>query len=488
MDDARLPRSSEQSLVTSAPIVPVILSGGSGTRLWPVSRESFPKQLWPLISDRTMIQETALRAAGPGFAAPVIVCNEEHRFLIAEQLREAGLSHARILLEPVGRNSAPAIAAAALLIAEEDPNAIIWMMAADSAITRQDALQNALSEAVGAAKAGRFVTFGMKPDKAETGYGYIEVGEAIDGAPGAFAVARFVEKPDAATALALVADGRHLWNSGMFVFTAETLLEEMATHAPEVLSATRRAISERQTDLDFIRLGLEAFAACPSISLDYAVAERTTRAAVVPADLGWSDVGSWNALWELGTKDDHGNVSLGDVLIESAEDCYVRSDGMLTAVVGLKDAIVVTTEDAVLAMHRDRAQDVKKIVERLRASGRHEAASHSRCYRPWGFYESLINGTRFQVKRIVVKPGEKLSLQKHFHRAEHWVVVAGTAIVTRDADEIMVRENESIYLPLGCVHRLNNPGRIPLELIEVQSGSYLGEDDIIRIEDTYGRA
>lgn len=468
-------------------VVPVILSGGSGTRLWPVSRESFPKQLWPLISDRSMLQETALRATGEGFAPPVVVCNEEHRFLIAEQLREAGIAGARILLEPVGRNSAPAIAAAALLVAETTPDAVLWMMAADAAITRHDALAEALADAVAAARGGRIVTFGMKPSSAETGYGYIEVGAALEPWPGVHAVASFVEKPDAATAAALSLDGRHLWNSGMFVFTAAALLAEMEAYAPEVMAAVRRAMADRSTDLDFCRLDREAFAACPNISLDYAVAERTQHAAVVPADLGWCDVGSWNALWELGRKDAAGNVSQGDVLLEGAENCYARSDGMLTAVVGMTDAIVVTTVDAVLVMHRDRAQDVKRVVERLRAAGRHEAAAHNRAYRPWGFYESLINGERFQVKRIVVKPGERLSLQKHFHRAEHWVVVAGTAMVVRDADSVMVRENESIYLPLGCVHRLENPGRISLELIEVQSGSYLGEDDIVRIEDTYGR-
>ncbi len=474
--------------VASGLVVPVILSGGSGTRLWPVSRESFPKQLWPLISERSMIQETALRAAGPGFAPPVVVCNEEHRFLIAEQLREARIEGARVLLEPVGRNSAPAIAAAALLVAETSPEAVIWMMAADSSITRHEALASALADAVAAARAGRIVTFGMKPNSAETGYGYIEVGAPLPGSPGVHAVASFVEKPDAAGAAALSADGHHLWNSGMFVFTASTLLAEMETFAPEVMAAVRRAMLSRSSDLDFIRLDRAAFSSCPDISLDYAVAERTHRAAVVPADLGWCDVGSWNALWELGAKDGDGNVSLGDVLLEGSHGCYARSDGMLTAVVGVKDTIVVTTADAVLVMHRDRAQDVKRVVERLRAAGRHEAAAHNRAYRPWGFYESLINGERFQVKRIVVKPGEKLSLQKHFHRAEHWVVVAGTAMVVRDEDRVMVRENESIYLPLGCVHRLENPGRIPLELIEVQSGAYLGEDDIVRIEDTYGRS
>ncbi len=469
-------------------ITPIILSGGSGTRLWPVSRESFPKQLWPLISERSMIQETALRAAGAGFAPPVIVCNEEHRFLIAEQLRDAGIAGARILLEPVGRNSAPAIAAAALLVAETEPDAVLWMMAADSSITKTDALAEALARAVTAARAGRFVTFGMKPTGPETGYGYIEVGPELEGTAGVHAVAQFVEKPNQADAARLAADGRHLWNSGMFVFTAATLIAEMEAFAPLVMSAVRASVAARLTDLDFSRLERTAFAACENISLDYAVAERTRHAAVVPADLGWCDVGSWNALWELGAKDAAGNVSLGDVLLENTRRCYARSDGMLTAVVGLDDTVVVTTEDAVLVMHRDRAQDVKKIVERLRAAGRHEAASHNRAYRPWGFYESLINGERFQVKRIVVKPGEKLSLQKHFHRAEHWVVVAGTALVVRDADQVMVRENESIYLPLGCVHRLENPGRIALELIEVQSGAYLGEDDIVRIEDTYGRA
>jgi mannose-1-phosphate guanylyltransferase/mannose-6-phosphate isomerase len=483
-----LPVQANLTSASAATIVPVILSGGSGTRLWPVSRESFPKQLWPLVSDRSMIQETALRAVGPAFAPPIVVCNEEHRFLIAEQMREAGITGARILLEPVGRNSAPAIAAAALLVAEDHPDAVLWMMAADSSITNSEALSAALADAVAAARAGRIVTFGMKPTGPETGYGYIEIGDTLDDLGAVCRVASFVEKPDAVKAAALVKDGRHLWNSGMFVFTAATLLDEMQAYAPEVMTAVRRAIQGRITDLDFIRLEKSAFAASPDISIDYAVAERTQRAAVVPADLGWSDVGSWNALWELGAKDAQGNVSQGDVLLENSARCYARSDGMLTAVVGLTDTVVVTTEDAVLVMHRDRAQDVKKIVERLKKAGRHEARAHNRCYRPWGFYESLINGDRFQVKRIVVKPGQKLSLQKHFHRAEHWVVVAGTALVVRDEDHVMVRENESIYLPLGCVHRLENPGRIPLELIEVQSGAYLGEDDIVRIEDTYGRA
>ena len=469
-------------------IVPVILSGGSGTRLWPVSRESFPKQLWPLTSERTLLQETARRAAGPGFAPPVLVCNNEHRFLIAEQLRSIGVGDARIVLEPVGRNSAPAIAAAALLVAEATPEAVLWMMAADAAVADVAALHAALAIAAGAARAGHVVTFGVRPTAAETGYGYIEQGTPLAAAPGAFTVARFVEKPDAPTAARLIADGRHLWNSGMFVFTAQALLEEMAAHAPDVLRAVRQAVEARRGDLDFIRLDETAFAACPSISLDYAVAERTNRAAVVPADIGWSDVGSWGALWELGAKDTDGNVAVGDVMLQSARNCYIRSDGMLAAVVGLEDAVVVVTEDAVLAMHRDHAQDVKQVVDRLKAAGRHEAVAHNRVYRPWGFFEGLIQGDRFQVKRIVVHPGGKLSLQKHVHRAEHWVVVKGSAQVTRDNETFLLSENESTYLPLGCVHRLENPGKIPLTLIEVQSGAYLGEDDIVRLEDTYGRA
>ncbi|HET7883032.1 MAG TPA: mannose-1-phosphate guanylyltransferase/mannose-6-phosphate isomerase [Acetobacteraceae bacterium] len=468
-------------------VIPVILSGGSGTRLWPVSRESFPKQLWPLISERTLLQETALRAHGDRFAPPIIVCNQEHRFLIAEQLRAAGIASPRIVLEPVGRNSAPAIAAAALLAAESDPDAVLWLLAADHVIVDTAALHASLATAVRAAESKRVVTFGMRPTAPETGYGYIEIGAALDDSPGAHAVARFIEKPDAESAACLAGDGQHLWNSGMFVFTARTLLEELETHAPDVLAAVRRAVADRQTDLDFIRLGVAAFTASPSISLDYAVAERTSRAAVVPADIGWSDVGSWGALWELGEKDAAGNVAVGDVLLENARNCYVRSDGMVAAVVGLQDAVVVVTEDAVLAMHRDHAQDVKKVVDRLKAAGRNEAVAHNRLYRPWGFFEGLIQGDRFQVKRMVVTPGCKLSLQKHHHRAEHWVVVKGTALVTRDNETTLVRENESIYLPLGCVHRLENPGKIPLSVIEVQSGAYLGEDDIVRLDDVYNR-
>ncbi len=468
-------------------IVPVILSGGTGTRLWPVSRSSFPKQFWPLLSDRTMLQETAQRAHGAGFAAPIVVSNQEHRFIIAEQLRAAKIGDARILLEPVGRNSAPAVAAAAVMAAQADPDAVLWVMAADAAITDRHALRRALDIAVAAARQGRFVTFGMRPTAPETGYGYIEQGAPIPSIDGAFDVASFVEKPDADTARAYLSGGRHLWNSGMFVFTARTLLDEMARHAPDIRDAVSAAIDSATTDLDFTRLG-DAFSRAPSISLDYAIAEHTKHAAVVPADLGWSDVGSWSALWELGDKDTQNNVAIGDVMLESARNCYVRSNGVMTALVGVEDVITVVEKDAVLVMHRDHAQDVKKIVDRLKDAGRSEALTHNRVYRPWGFYESLIAGDRFQVKRIVVYPGARLSLQKHFHRAEHWVVVQGTALVQRDAETITLTENQSVYLPLGCVHRLENPGKVPLTLIEVQSGTYLGEDDIVRLEDTYGRA
>jgi mannose-1-phosphate guanylyltransferase/mannose-1-phosphate guanylyltransferase/mannose-6-phosphate isomerase len=469
----------------SPQILPVILCGGTGTRLWPLSRESYPKQFWPLASDKTMLAETAARGSGAGFLPPMIVCNEAHRFLVAEQLRDKGAS---IVLEPVGRNSAPAIAAAALLAEGTAPGAVLWFMAADAAIGDVAALQIALTKAAAAAQAGAIVTFGMQPTAPETGYGYIETGDALPGSADVKRIARFVEKPDAARAAEFLKTGRHLWNSGMFVATATTMLAELETHAPEVLKGVRAAVAAATRDGDFIRLEAAAFTATPSISIDYAVMERTQKSAVVPASIGWSDIGSWAALWEIQPKDAAGNATHGPVALVDAKNCYVRSEGILTGVIGLEDAVVVVTDDAVLAMHRDHAQDVKKLVDQLKARGAKEATEHRRAYRPWGHYEGLIMGDRFQVKKIEVRPGAKLSLQKHFHRAEHWVVVSGTAIVQRDGEEIMLRENESVYLPLGCIHRMENPGKIPLTLIEVQSGSYLGEDDIVRFEDTYGRS
>ncbi|MBU8541448.1 mannose-1-phosphate guanylyltransferase/mannose-6-phosphate isomerase [Falsiroseomonas tokyonensis] len=480
---------------TAAPsrIVPVILSGGSGSRLWPLSRESLPKQFLALTSQRTMLQETVLRAQGcgpegPDFAAPIIVCNQEHRFLAAAQLSELGIADRRILLEPIGRSSAPAICAAALLVAEEDPDALIWMKAADALVEDTPALHRLLRTGAEAARDGRIVTFGIRPTSAEAGYGYIEVGPPLDAAAGAHAITRFVEKPKADVAAGFVASGRYLWNSGMYLFTARGLLREMALHAPELLAHATEAIRLRRQDPDFIRLDEVSFTACPSLSLDHAVAEHTALGAVVPAELRWSDVGSWDALWQVGRKDAAGNAASGDALLVGSRDCYVRSeDGVVTAVVGLEDVVVVATGDAVLAVHRDQAQDVRRVVKRLKEMGRKQASQHSRCHRPWGYYETLSIEGRFQVKHIVVQPGQKLSLQKHFHRAEHWVVVQGSALVTRDAEEILLTENQAIHLPLGCVHRLSNPGRIPLAIIEVQLGAYLGEDDIVRLEDMFGR-
>ncbi len=469
-------------------IVPVVLCGGTGSRLWPLSRETYPKQFWPLTSTQTMLQETAGRARGDGFSAPLIVCNQAHRFLVAEQLRDAGFDGARIVLEPVARNSAPAIAAAALIAHEADPTALLWLMAADAAIADTPALHAALARAAVAARAGRIVTFGMTPTAPETGFGYIEAGDELPDAPGVRALTRFVEKPDAATALRFVNDGRHLWNSGMFVASAETLLAELGRLAPALLESVRAAVAGSTRDLDFVRLEEAAFGATESVSIDYAVMEKTRLAAVVPASIGWSDVGSWAALWDIAPKDADGNATVGPTEIVDSKRCYIRSEGILAGIVGLEDVVLIVTDDAVLAAHRDRAQDVKKIVERLKARGVSQATEHRRMYRPWGHYEGLIKGDRFQVKKIGVRPGGKLSLQKHFHRAEHWVVVNGTAIVERDAERILLRENESVYLPLGSVHRLENPGMIPLTLIEVQSGAYLGEDDIVRFEDTYGRA
>ncbi len=434
-----------------------------------------------------MLVETAQRATSDRFAAPIIVTNQEHRFVVAEQLREAGIKKAKILLEPKGRNSAPAIVAAALLASEIDPEAVLWIMAADSAISDLAALAQAVDRGAAAAELGFFVTFGMRPTSPETGYGYISQGSEIAGLDGAFKVASFIEKPDATRAAELLKAGNNYWNSGMFMFRADTLLGEAQRYAPAVLTAVKAAMDSRMTDLDFVRLGSEAFEASPDISIDYAIAEKTDKAVVVPADIGWSDVGSWTTLSEISPKDAHGNVALGDVVIEDSRNNYARSDGVVTALLGVQDLIVVTTQDAVLVAHKNDSQNVKKIVERLKKAGRPEADSHNRSYRPWGFYESLIKGDRFQVKRIVVWPGQKLSLQKHFHRSEHWVVVAGCASVTCDAEIRLIQENESIYLPLGAVHRMENPGKIPLTVIEVQSGPYLGEDDIIRFEDTYGR-
>lgn len=468
-------------------LTPVLLSGGAGTRLWPLSRGSFPKQLLPLASEQSMLQDTVARVIGPDFEAPLVVCNEEHRFIIAEQLRQLRVTPRAIVLEPEARNTAAATAVAALFMADSDPEALILVLPADHVVRNVTEFRRKVRAAAPAADAGRLVTFGVVPSAPETGYGYIEMGAPLPGFDGVHAVSSFVEKPDRETAERYLSGGRHLWNSGMFLFRVDTLLAELEVHAPEVLAACRAALAGRKSDLDFSRLDAESFRRAPSISIDYAVMERTRTAAVVPVDMGWTDVGSWTTLWEVADKDAAGNVRIGDVLLEGTRNCYVRSDNVLTALVGVQDVIVAVTDDAVLVVHRDQAQNVKAIVDRLKAAQRNEATAHSKVYRPWGFYQSIHAGERFQVKRLTVNPGARLSLQKHYHRAEHWVVVNGTALVTRGDEEILLRENESIFIPLGTVHRLANPGKIPLNLIEVQSGAYLGEDDIVRIEDNYGR-
>lgn len=479
--------------MTSAPrnsrIHPVILSGGSGVRLWPMSREQYPKQFLPLYSERSMLQDTAQRIADPGrFAPPLVVCNQEHRFVIAEQMRQIGLD-ARIVLEPVGRNTAAAAAVAALIVAEQDPEGQILLLPADHVIQDQKAFLEAVTVAAGAASAGRLATFGIVPTAPETGYGYIRRGEAVDGQEGAFRVAAFVEKPPRAEAERYLAEQCFFWNSGMFLLPVRRYLAEIERWEPAVLDACREALAQGHSDLDFFRLEETAFAAAPSISIDCAVMERTDAAVVVPCSIGWTDVGAWSALWDIGAKNEAGNVCQGDAIAWDSRNCYARSeDGALVALLGMSDTVVVATEDAVLVAAKDRAQDIKPLVEHLKAQGRDQPRQHRRVHRPWGYYHSLHSGDRFQVKRLTVAPGARLSLQKHYHRAEHWVVVNGTALVTRGEEQMLVYENQSVYIPMGTVHRLENPGKVPLHLIEVQSGSYLGEDDIVRFEDGYGRS
>ncbi|MCA3263539.1 MAG: mannose-1-phosphate guanylyltransferase/mannose-6-phosphate isomerase [Telmatospirillum sp.] len=466
------------------PIVPVILSGGAGTRLWPLSRELYPKQLLPLAGEKSMIAETALRVAGAPFGAPIIVCNEEHRFIIAEQLRAAGVAPRAILLEPIGRNTAAAAAAAAALL---EPGETMMLLPSDHVVRDTAAFAVAVATARNVVAQGRLVTFGIDPEQPETGYGYIKRGAALPQIDGAYAVQRFVEKPDLATAKAYLAEGGWAWNSGMFLFEAATFLAELARYEPLIAEHAAAAAKAASRDLDFVRLDKASFAQAPSKSIDYAVMERTDRSAVVPARLGWSDVGAWNALWELGPRDGDGNVLLGDVAVADTQNSYLRSEHRLLTAVGVHDLVVVATRDVVMVADRDRAQDVKKIVDRLKAEGRSEVASHVVVHRPWGSYQTIDAGERFQVKRLTVKPGAKISLQKHAHRAEHWVVVSGVARVTRDAETLDLQENMSTYIPVGCVHRLENPGTELLHIIEVQSGGYLGEDDIVRFEDSYGR-
>jgi mannose-1-phosphate guanylyltransferase/mannose-6-phosphate isomerase len=476
----------------SSPLVtPVILSGGAGSRLWPLSRAGYPKQFLPFLGERSLIQETVRRVAGAGFADPLVICNEEHRFLVAEQMRLLGCQPSAILLEPVGRNTAPAVAVAALSLLEraaEAADPLLLVLPSDHVIREPDAFLAAVDRGRAAAAAGYLVAFGITPDRPETGYGYVQAAEPLAGIDGVRALARFVEKPDQATAEGYVADGSYAWNSGIFLFSARVYLAELERAAPAMVEACRQALADSSEDLTFRRLDAAAFAASPADSVDYAVMEHTRRGAVVAVDMGWSDLGAWSALWDIGTKDAADNVTEGAVVLHDTRNSYVRADSGLVAVTGLDGVIVVATDDAVMVCARDAAQDVKTLVERVRAEGREEYSHHTTVHRPWGSYRAIDRGDRFQVKRIVVNPGERLSLQRHYHRAEHWVVVRGTARVTRGGAVFLLRENESAFIPAGEVHRLENPGRLPLHLIEVQSGSYLGEDDIDRLEDGYGRA
>ena len=466
-------------------MIPVILSGGSGTRLWPLSRSQHPKQFLSLVSDKTMIQDTVLRLQGiEGLQAPLGVCNEDHRFMMAEQLREIGQVPLAIILEPVGKNTAPAVALAALSAESEDD--ILLVLPADHVIANVDVFQSVVKQAEILAKQNYLVTFGIVPDSPETGYGYIKNGNAVS--ENAYNVAAFVEKPDAINAQLYLDSGDYLWNSGMFAFKAGCYLEELEKFNPEMLTNCKKALQSATRDVDFVRVDKTTFMQCPADSIDYAVMEKTDRAAVIPLNAGWNDVGSWSALLDVTAKDEDGNATSGDVIAFDTEGCLLYSEKKLLTTIGIRDLIIVETDDAVMVVAKDNVQDVKKIVDELKNQQRPEADIHSKVYRPWGYYHSIDQGDRYNTKHIVVKPGAKLSLQKHHHRAEHWVVVKGTALVTKDNEQIMISENESAYIPLGVVHCLENPGVIPLEIIEVQSGSYLKEDDIVRFEDKYGRA
>jgi mannose-1-phosphate guanylyltransferase/mannose-1-phosphate guanylyltransferase/mannose-6-phosphate isomerase len=466
-------------------MIPVILSGGSGTRLWPLSRGQYPKQFLPLVSEHTMLQETMLRLSGVAeLQAPIAVCNEDHRFMMAEQLWEIGTRPAAIILEPIGKNTAPAVAMAALTAKSEDD--VLLILPADHVISDKPAFHKAVEQANQLAKQGFLVTFGIVPTEPETGYGYIKRDNTPVG--NAFKVAAFVEKPNLETAKRYLDSGEYFWNSGMFAFTAGNFLKELEKFNPAMLDACRRAHAAAKVDLDFVRLDKESFSACPSDSIDYAVMEKSDKVVVIPLDAGWNDVGSWSALWDVTDKDESGNAISGDVLTVDTKNSFIFSEHKLVTVIGVSDLIVVETKDAVMISAKDRVQDVKEIVNQLKKQGRAEAESHRKVYRPWGHYDSVDSGERHQTKRLVVKPGAKLSVQKHHHRAEHWVVVKGTALVTKGDQTVLITENESTFIPLGTVHSLENPGVIPLEIVEVQSGSYLGEDDIVRFGDHYGRS
>ncbi len=472
-------------------IVPVILAGGAGTRLWPLSRELHPKQLLQLTGHHSMIQSTLDRLEGMAdLAPPVVICNESHRFMIAEQLREIGITPQTIMLEPAGRNTAPAIAAVALHLARHAHQDDLLVLPADHHIDDPAAFHRAVAAGRELTARKFLTTFGIVPRAPETGYGYIQKGEALgngNGGDQSTAIAAFVEKPDRQTAEGYLASGRYLWNSGMFLFRTDTILEEMKRLAPEILGACERAVARAVTDLDFLRLDPQAFGDCPSDSIDYAVMEKTERGAVVPLEAGWNDLGSWDALWDVGAKDGAGNVTSGDTLLHDVAQSYVLADSRLVAAVGVDRHIIVETADAVFICPRERVQDVKHLVAQIKSARRAEGVRHRRVYRPWGMVESIIQAECYEVKHITVNPGKRISFQKHHHRAEHWIVVKGTAQVTRGEEDFILKEDQSTYIPLGQRHRLENPGKLPLEIIEVRTGSYLGEDDIQRFDDDYGR-
>lgn len=467
-------------------IIPVILSGGAGTRLWPLSRSQYPKQFLSLAAQNTMIQETLLRLEGIDVASPIVICNESHRFIVADQLAQINVKNPFIILEPLGRNTAPAIAAGALKAQALDKDAVMVVLPSDHVIQNKAALAHGVELACKVAAEGFLVTFGITPTAPETGYGYIKAqvksGEAV------FPLDRFVEKPNRETAQKYLDSGEYFWNSGMFVFKASTFLAELQHFEPEIFASVEAAYTKAAVDVDFIRLEKEAFATSPSRSIDYAVMEKTSKGKVIPLDAGWNDVGAWSALWEVNKKDENQNVIFGDVLTQNTQDSYIYSQGRLVAAVGLRDMVVVETKDAVLVAERSQVQGVKDIVEELKRQERHSCVEENQVgVRPWGSYEAIERGHRYKVKHITVKPGAKLSVQMHYHRAEHWIVVSGTALVRNGDQELLLGENQSTFIPLGTVHALENPGKVPLELIEVQSGPYLEEDDIIRFEDRYGR-
>ena len=466
-------------------LIPVLLSGGVGSRLWPVSRAARPKQFLPFGGEGSMLQETQRRLQGLECAPPVVVCNAEHRFMVAEQLRNETTEQATLILEPAGRNTAPAIALAALHVQQAHPEALLLVLPADHHVTDPEAFQRTVVSASAPAQAGRLMTFGVVPTQPETGYGYVRCGEAVS--EGIYELAEFVEKPDKETAEAYLASGHYYWNSGMFLFRADRYLAELALHQPDMLSACEAAMSGAKRDLDFVRPLEEAFLASPAESIDYAVMEHTLEGGVAALDCGWSDVGAWSAMWDISEADAAGNVCEGDVLLQDAGGNYVRSESRLVAAIGVHDLVVVETADAVMVGARDQMQSIKQVVDALQASGRPEASTHQRVFRPWGSYESLVVGEQFQVKRLTVNPGQTLSLQLHHQRAEHWVIVSGEAHVTRGDEHLVLGPDESTYIPIGMEHRLANQGAVPLEVIEVQSGSYLGEDDIVRFDDVYGR-